>query len=476
MTQPNIIVFLIDDLGWRDLACYGSSFYETPNLDRLARQGMQFTNAYASCPVCSPTRASIMSGKYPARVGVTQFIGGHNNGKLKDVPYLHYLPQEETSVASALRDGGYQTWHIGKWHLGDAPFYPEKHGFDINIGGFEWGAPKNGYFSPWGMHGLPDAAEGTYLTDHLTDHAVRLLEERNPDRPFFMDFSHYAVHTPLQAPEHLVEKYRRKAERMHLDAVDPIAVGETIPKVLPDGRQPPPVKRRLFQSHPVYAAMVESMDTSIGRVLDKLDAEGLTDNTLVVFTSDNGGLATAEGSPTCNLPLAEGKGWNYEGGTRVCQIMRWPSRIPAHTLCRTPVTSTDFYPTFLEAAQLPLRPAQHCDGISLMPLLEQTGELDREAIFWHYPHYANQGGTPAASVVCGRWKLIQFFEDDHLELYDIEDDISEARDLAAVETGIAKRLKKLLADWQEDVEAKFPEPNPDAPPPQTPETPNNAHV
>lgn len=457
MATPNILMILIDDLGQRDLGCFGSTFYETPVLDRLAREGMRFTNAYASCPVCSPTRASIMTGKYPARVGITQFIGGTSEGKLKDVPYLHYLPLEEKSVASALRDGGYQTWHVGKWHLGDESHHPDKHGFDVNIGGCHWGMPKNGYFSPYGIPTLPDGPPGEYLTDRLTDEAIALIENRERNKPFFLDLSHYAVHIPIQAPEHLVRKYRKKAARLRLDKVEPFLEGEHFPCVHKKHMR---VKRRVVQSDPIYAAMIENLDTNIGRVLEALEAEGLKEDTMVVFTSDNGGLSTTEGSPTCNFPLAEGKGWNYEGGTRISQIVSWPGRVRPGSLCTESVTSTDFYPTFLEAAGLPPDPEQHCDGRSLIGLLEERGVLDREAVFWHYPHYSNNGSTPAASVVSGPWKLIRYFEDDRLELYNLDHDISESREIAAAHEDVRDRLARMLSEWIEEIEAKIPEPNP----------------
>ena len=301
-------MILIDDMGVRDLGCFGSTFYETPRLDQLAREGMQFSNAYASCPVCSPTRASLMSGKYPARVGITNFIGGHARGKLKCVPYLHYLPLEEKSIASSLRDGGYATWHVGKWHLGDGDFYPEHHGFDVNVAGCHQGSPgQAGYFAPYSENMNLPAPEGEYLTDRITEEAINLIRNRD-EKPFFLNLSHYAVHTPLQAPADLVEKYERKAKRMGLDQLDPIVLGESFPCVHKSDER---VERRMFQSHTVYAAMMENLDTNIGRILDALEEEGLTENTLVCFTSDNGGLSTAEGSPTCNLSYNEGKGWNY---------------------------------------------------------------------------------------------------------------------------------------------------------------------
>lgn len=461
-SRPNVLFILIDDLGWRDLGCYGSSFHETPNLDRLAAEGMRFTRAYASCPVCSPTRASILTGKYPARVGITQWIGGKLRGRLQDVPYLHYLPLEETSLATALREGGYQTWHVGKWHLGDEAFYPGRHGFDVNIGGCHLGSPQgpNGHFSPYGIETLPDGPAGEYLADRLTDEAIGLIRRRDRERPFFLNLWHYAVHTPIQAPLHLVEKYRRKARRLKLDEVEAIVEGEIMPKLPPPGRTLR-VQRRIVQSDVVYAAMMENLDSNIGRLLDALREAGLAEQTLVMFTSDNGGLSTAEGAPTCNHPLAEGKGWNEEGGTRVCQIVRWPGQVPAGAVCDVPVTSTDFYPTMLEAAGLPPRPSQHADGVSLLPLLRDGKAPAREAIFWHYPHYSNQGGAPAASVVAGPWKLIQWFEDNRVALFNLDDDISETTDLSQSRPAVRDRLLEMLRAWQRDVGARFPEPNPD---------------
>ena len=253
MKKPNIVYILIDDLGWRDLTCYGSSFYETPHLDRLAREGMRFTDAYAAAPVCSPTRASLLTGKYPARVGVTQYIGGHGVGRLCDVPYMHFLPSSERCVATSLRDGGYQTWHVGKWHLGNRGTMPEYHGFDTNIGGCGWGMPQQGYFSPWGIETLPDGPEGEYLTERLTKEATKLIRERDQDKPFFLNLWHYTVHTPIQAPEHLIEKYRAKAKRLGLKEEDAIEEGERLP-CLHHGTDR--VQRRKFQSDPVYAAMI----------------------------------------------------------------------------------------------------------------------------------------------------------------------------------------------------------------------------
>ena len=460
-TRPNILFILIDDMGWTDLGCCGSPFYETPHLDRLAQQGMRFTDAYAACPVCSPTRASILSGKYPATVGVTNFIGGNARGRLIDAPYVRQLPTQETSLAAALRDGGYATWHVGKWHLGDEPCWPEHHGFDVNVAGCEWGMPKHGYFSPWGNPRLADGPAGEYLTDRLTDEAIRLIRAHDAG-PFFLNLWYYAVHVPIQVKPDLIPKYQAKAASLGLDRRDPFEPGEPFPC---EHKRDKRVIRRRFQSDPAYAAMVQNLDACIGRLLGTLDELGIADDTLVIFTSDNGGLATAEGSPTCNAPLAEGKGWMYEGGTREPLIVRWPGVTPRDSLCRVPVTSPDFYPTLLEAAGLDPRPAQHADGVSVAGLLGGGDRLDRDAIFWHYPHYGNQGGTPGCSVRCGDYKLIEFFEDRRVELYNLREDIGETRNLAPDQPDLARDLHARLRAWLAGVGAEIPQPNPDYHPP-----------
>ena len=469
MDRPNIIFILLDDFGWKDTSCYGSEFYETPNIDRLFAEGMHFTDAYASCPVCSPTRASIMTGKYPATVGITDWIdwgGGCHpaKGKVIDVPYLKELPLAERTIASALREGGYATWHVGKWHLGGPGHCPHDVGFDVNVGGCENGSPGGGgYFSPWTVRALQDVdvPEGTYLTDYLGDRAAGLIRGHalaDTATPFFLNLWFYSVHTPIQAKPETIAKYEAKAKAMDLDKVAAFEEGDFFPC---EHKKDKRIRRRLVQSDAVYAAMIEHMDENIGKVLDALDDSGLEDDTVVIFTSDNGGLATAEGSPTCNAPLAEGKGWMYEGGTREPLIVRWPGKVRPQSRCGVPVTSPDFYPTLLEIAGLPAMPDQHCDGENLMPLLTESGELQRDAIFWHYPHYGNQGGTPGCSVRVGDYKLIEFFEDGRQELYNLRDDISEDRNLADEEPERVGNLARRLHNWQASVEAKIPQPNPD---------------
>jgi arylsulfatase A-like enzyme len=456
MTPPNVIFMLVDDMGWRDLSCYGSPFYETPNLDRLCAQGLRFTDAYAACPVCSPTRASIMTGKYPARLGQTDWIGAGTRGKLLEAPYVDHLSLSEKSLASALHDGGYATWHVGKWHLGTAPYWPEHHGFEVNVGGCDMGCPSYGYFAPWHIPNLSESPVGTYLTDRLTDEVVRLIASRD-GRPFFLNLCYYLVHHPLQAKPDLVAKYRAKAQALGLDQVRTFAEGEPFPC---EHKKHLHVLRRLVQSDPVYAAMIETLDTSVGRILEALEASGQADNTLILFTSDNGGLATSEGSPTCNAPLAEGKGWMYEGGTREPLIAWWPGVVPAGGTCSVPVTSPDIYPTVLDMAGLPPLPEQHVDGVSLAPLLRGGKRLAREAIFWHYPHYGNQGGTPGCSVRLGDYKLIAFFEDGRLELYNLRQDIGEQHNLVHERPELAAELYERLLAWRQSVGALLPQPNP----------------
>jgi len=464
--RPNIIFILMDDMGWRDLGCTGSTFYETPNLDRLAAQGMMFTQAYAACPVCSPTRASLLSGKYPARLGVTDWIshGNHHpcRGALIDAPYVKHLSLDERSIARALRDdAGYATWHVGKWHLGKEPYWPQHHGFDVNVAGCDMGAPwgrgGKGFFSPWNIPTLENGADGDYLSDRLADEAIKLIENRDPSKPFFLNYWEYCVHQPIQSKPEKIEKYRRKAEALGLDKQTALVEGEHFPS---EHKRHLRVTRRVIQSDPAYAAMIESVDENMGRLFDTLDRQGIADNTIVIFTSDNGGLSSAEGSPTCNLPLHEGKGWMYDGGTREPLLIRYPGVVAAGSTCHEYVTSPDFYPTLLDVAGLPPCHEQHVDGVSFMPLLRGDTTFRRGAIFWHYPHYGNQGGTPGCSVREGDWKLIEFFEDNRLELYNLRNDPGESQNLAATQPETAARLHALLKDWRVEVCAKIPERNP----------------
>lgn len=449
---PNVVFFLVDDLGQRDVGCYGSTFYETPNIDRLAKEGARFTDAYAACAVCSPTRASILLGQWPQRCGITDYIGApaspdawKRNTVSLPATYTDRLPLESTTLAESLKAAGYATFFAGKWHLGPQAHWPEHQGFDINRGGCDAGGPYTGkqYFSPYKNPSLTDGPDGEHLPDRLATETAKFIEA-NKAKPFFAYFSFYSVHTPLMARKDLQEKYQAKRKRLGLTE----KWGREEPRDV-----------RLSQDHVVYAAMVEAMDQAVGKVLAKLDELGLAENTIVIFTGDNGGLSTSEGWPTSNLPLRGGKGWIYEGGIREPLIVRWPAKVKPASTIATPVSSPDFFPTLLESAGVKPAPGQKLDGVSLLPAL--TGQkLAERPIFWHYPHYGNQGGAPSAAVRLGDWKLIEWLEDGKLELYNLVKDISETTNLIDQEPERVKELRFLLQAWQKDVSAKFPTRNP----------------
>ncbi|GIS63546.1 MAG: sulfatase [Planctomycetaceae bacterium] len=423
--RTNVVFFLVDDLGWTDLGCFGSSFYDTPHVDGLARSGMKFTNAYAACPVCSPTRASILTGKYPSRTGITDYInaGGGNqpgkwrrNTKLLPAAYKDRMAHKEVTLAEALKEAGYATFFAGKWHLGPEGFWPESQGFDVNRGGITRGGPYGGkkYFSPYGNPRLKDGPPGEHLPARLANETVKFIET-NREKPFLAYLSFYSVHTPLIARKDLRQKYLAKRKKLDAAAV----AGEFSKR---EHRR----RVRTLQAHAVYAGMIEAMDQAVGTVLSGLKRLGLEKNTAVFFMSDNGGLSTSEGHPTSNLPLRGGKGWMYEGGIREPMIVRWPGVTAAGSVCKQVVTSTDFYPTILEITGLKARPAQHRDGVSFVSLLKGKTRK-RGPLLWHYPHYGNQGGAPAGAVREGRWKLIEWYEDKRVELFDLESDIGENR-------------------------------------------------
>jgi len=457
--RPNVLVFLIDDLGWRDTGVYGSEFYETPHIDHLAAAGMRFTEFTTASPVCSPTRASIMTGKHPARLNLTNWIGGEQKGMLLQAEYVRQLPLEEVTLGEAFQDAGYATGYIGKWHLGETGFLPPDQGFDVAIAVNQAGQPAS-YFYPyhrdepsvWDVPDLQDGEEVEYLTDRLTDEALDFIDSHR-DGPFFLMLSHYAVHTPLQSKAALIAKYAGKAA----DLPAPSGPGFLSESGLGTTRQ--------HQNHAVYAGMVQSTDESVGRILDRLDRLGLTHSTIVVFVSDNGGLSTYSGErtsgPTSNLPLRAGKGWLYEGGIRAPLIIRWPGEAGAIGVNETPTSSTDLYPTLLEITGLEQRPQQHVDGVSLAPLLEHSGDLDREALFWHFPHYHGSGNRPSGAVRVGDMKLIEWLEDDRIELYDLAEDPGEANDLVASLPDIVEALRGRLHAWRQEVGAGMPHPNPD---------------
>ncbi len=438
----NIVLFLIDDLGWRDLGCQGSKYYQTPNIDRLAGEGVRFTDAYSACAVCSPTRAAILTGKYPARLLLTDWLpSGRWNpkAKLREGRMIRSLPPEELTLAEALREAGYRTASIGKWHLGSEPFsMPEHHGFDLNVGGNAHGAPGS-YFFPylgdwlvpatglkakWNV--LPEGKPGEYLTDRLADEAVKFIRE-NRERPFFLYFPHYGVHTPLQGKPEAVAKYQQ----------------------VPEGER---------QGKPEYAAMVESVDESVGRVMATLKEQNLEQNTLVIFTSDNGGFFNA----TSNAPLRANKGAYYEGGIRVPLIVKWPGVGTAGEVIREPVISTDLYPTCLAAAGVPQRPNQHLDGVNLWPLITNEGALAKRSLYWHYPHYNEHPSSVPSSVVRnGKWKLIETFDPEGVELFDLAEDSSETRNLVATQPGKMRELREELEAWRVVVGAEKMRANPD---------------
>jgi len=435
---PNVILIVIDDLGWTDLGCFGSKFYQTPNIDRLAAGGMKFTCAYAACPVCSPTRAGIMTGKYPARLQLTDWIPGRGDGptqKLLRPDFLKQLPLDEVTLAEALKPAGYVSANIGKWHLGGKGFGPEDQGFDLNVAGSDSGSPAN-YFYPYrnpnrSMPKLEQGEPGEYLTDRLTSEAEKFIEQ-NRDKPFFLYLPHFAVHIPLTAKADFIAKYQKT------------------------------VQPGQHHTNAVYAAMIQSVDESAGRLMSKLKQLKLTENTVIIFTSDNGGLSVKEGPntpATSNSPLREGKGHLYEGGIRVPLIVRWPGVIkPGGSACDVPVCSTDFFPTILEIAGI--KSAQPVDGVSLVPLLKQTGDFKRDALYWHYPHYAPQGGKPGGIIRQGDYKLIEFYEDGHLELYDLRQDIGEKNNLADKMPDKALQLEMKLDAWRRETKAQMMNPNP----------------
>ena len=456
--KPNILFVLVDDLGWTDIGAFGSSFYETPNIDALTKRGMKFTSAYAACPVCSPTRASIMSGKYPARTSTTDWFGapqpetvGKHWTKTKPLlpaSYIEHMSLDEVTLAEALKKGGYNTFFAGKWHLGESEeFWPEKQGFDINKGGYWAGSPRgNHYFTPYDNPRLSDGPPNENLTGRLADETIDFISNNN-GKPFLAYLSFYAVHNPLGAPKELVDKYTEKRKKMGLEDL-----------YEKEGAS----KFRVNQSLPVYAALVETMDMAVGKVLNALKEKGLDENTIVIFMSDNGGLSTSEGQPTTNLPLRAGKGWLYEGGVREPMAIYWPGVTNGNQETDQYVTSTDFYPTILEMAGLPAMPEQHMDGKSLVPVLKGK-KMNRGPIFWHYPHYGNQGGSPGSSIRNGDWKLIQWFEEGRgVELYNLKEDIGEKHNLASENPSKVKEMQMLLDGWREEVGARMPSKNPNA--------------
>ena len=431
----NIVFFLIDDLGWMDIGANGSNYYKTPHIDQLAREGVRFTNGYAACNVCSPTRAAIMAGKYPARLLLTQWLPSGRwdakKNKLQEARYLSNLPLEEFTVAEALREGGYTTAFMGKWHLGPLPYYyPEHQGFDINVAGRDYGAPGSYWYPFEGSWRIPttdlkvfkesplEGKEGDYLTDRLMEEGDKFIRE-NSEKPFFLMMSLYAVHTPLQGKSEKVARYEKVPEEQR-------------------------------QGDPRYAAMVETVDDGVGRLMTALREKEIEENTLVIFTSDNGGMSKA----TDNSPLRANKGSNYEGGLRVPVIVKWPGVNKPGSISDEPVISTDFYPTILGATGLPKRPLQHVDGVDLSSVLKGRSRIDRESLFWHYPHYnQHPQNFPATVIRKGHWKLIEILDTGDLELYNLALDVGEQNNLADVHSGLTQSLLDEMRAWRVEVNA-----------------------
>ena len=452
-TRPNIIFILADDLGWSDLGCYGADLHETPHLDRLARAGLRFTQAYAM-PVCSPTRAALLTGKHAARLRFTvwresavnrEAEAARSKNKLLPPATMHDLAHSETTIAEVLKAAGYLTFHVGKWHLGDADHAPETQGFDLNIGGTHWGAPTTFFWpfrGPSGQSrefryvpGLGVGKEGEYLTDRFTDEALKLIDAAGA-RPFFLNLWFHNPHTPIEGKPALVEHYRRK------------------------------LKPGLHHQNPDYAAMIQTLDETVGRILEHLKKRRIAERTLVIFTSDNGGyIGQYRGRQvTNNAPLRSGKGSLYEGGVRVPLIVKWPGVTPRGAVVDEPVICTDFFGTFAELVGANGDTTR--DGLSLLPLLRNPrAHLQRDALYFHYPHYYATT-SPVSAVRAGDWKLLEYFEDNHVELYNLREDPSEQRDLAAREPARAQQLRAQLQAWRGQVGAQLPSPNPAAQPPQ----------
>jgi arylsulfatase A len=446
--QPrNIVVILADDLGAVDLGCYGADLHQTPRLDALARDTVLFRQAYAAAPVCSPTRAALMTGKHPARVGITIWSEGSlreaANRRLLQGQSRHDLPLEEVTLAERLQAQGYVTALVGKWHLGDAEHAAETQGFEVNIGGTRWGAPHS-FFWPYRgtgrfgqefryVPGLPLGKEGDYLTDKLTDAAIRFIDSAG-QRPFFLYLAHHAPHTPIEAPQPLVERFTAA------------------------------LRPEFKHQNPAYAAMVSNLDDNVGRVLDHLQRRGLADNTIVVFTSDNGGYIGVDRRSgfsvpcTSNAPLRSGKGSLYEGGIRVPLLVRWPGITAGERV--QPVVTTDLFFTIAATAGATVEAEHPRDGVDLAPLLRSAdARSDRGDLFWHYPHYY-ETTTPVSAIRAGDWKLLEYFEDGRRELYNLRDDPAESRNVAISEPQRAGELATRLAAWRKDVDARLPQPNP----------------
>jgi len=435
--RPNILLVMVDDLGWMDLHCQGNSRLHTPNIDRLAATGVRFTDAYAAAPVCSPTRAAVMTGQSPARLRITNHIPDQqrftpDDATLGPAEMLDHLSTDYVTIAERLKAAGYATGFFGKWHLagrrvdkkqgqGDLRFYPERHGFDVNLGGCAMGGPFS-FFDPYNLHNLPPRSAGEYMPDRFADEVIDFIDAHHAG-PWMTFLWNYTVHWPMEAPAALVEKYSKRDDLGKLD--------------------------------PRYAAMIEATDASLGKIFDALDERQLRENTLVIFTSDNG----AYGGVADNAPLREAKGYLYEGGIRVPLIIRWPGVSQPGYVCDTPVISMDFYPTILSAASLKQVASNPCDGVNLKPLLRAGGQIDRDALFFHYPNYAfHRDNRLGSAIRQGHEKLIERFDDGSLELYDLKRDLGETKNLAKDRPERAEALRQRLVKWRAETHAAMPVP------------------
>lgn len=455
--RPNVVFILADDLGWRDLSGEGSEFYESPHIDSIAESGMRFTAGYAACQVCSPSRASIMTGKVPPRHGITDWIGARTgtqwrahgrHNRLLPPEYEWNLRHSEVTLAEAFRQAGYRTFFAGKWHLGDVGSHPEDHGFEFNQGGWRVGGPAGGYFSPYKNPKLKDGPPGESLPLRLGRETARFIEQHK-DEPFLAYLSFYSVHGPIQTTQPLWAKYREKAVRAGL----------------PDKRfkfdRTMPVRQ--VQDCPIYAGMIEAMDDAVGIVLETLKRHGLEENTIVCFTSDNGGVSSGDAKSTSNLPLRGGKGRQWEGGIREPYYINVPGITRPGSTCDVPVSGIDFYPTLLELAGIPIPPEQQVDGMSLVPLLkgQRAPAIEQRDLFWHYPHYGNQGGEPSSIIRRSPWKLIHYWEDGRDELYHLEKDPGEQHNVLDDHPDIASSLRRRLDAWLKETGARIPQSDPE---------------
>ena len=462
----NVVLILMDDMGMFDLSGEGSTFYRSPRIDEIAAGGMRFQNGYATCCVCSPSRASIQLGTFPARNGITDWIGAKSGmnwtrpNRVLPAEYVHALPAEQTTIAEALQEAGYGTFFAGKWHLGDKGSWPTDHGYDVNRGGHDRGSPPGGYFAPFKNPVLEDGPAGESLPLRLAEETATYIREHQAS-PFFAMLSFYSVHGPVQTTQTLWKKYREAAPD-HPAGAPRFRIDRTLPV-------------RQVQDHPIYAGMVESVDQAVGVVLDCLEECKLSENTIVIFTSDNGGVSSGDAYSTSNLPLRGGKGRQWEGGIREPYYIRFPKLVPAGSTNETPVTGADLYPTILDLCGLPLRPQQHVDGVSLKPLLT-GGTIDDRPLYWHYPHYGNQGGEPNAIIRQGDWKLIHYYEDGHNELYNLASDPGEQSDLSRTQPAREDAMWKQLDQWLTDVGAKRPQPDPRYDPKKTQAFYENSHT